>query len=105
MSSNSIVVSYEDLAFKGLIGDLKKAALCDVKTLCSISCNRCPNVHSCIDLTQISVVGLEIECIRIKQTEKGDLDLHINADNIMTWLEKNDLAHQNILDKVASSDF
>ncbi|HEY5715778.1 MAG TPA: hypothetical protein VIS54_05135 [Psychromonas sp.] len=104
MSSNTIVVSYLDLAVKGLIGDLKKAALCDVKTVCRLSCNRCPNVCGSIDLAQISVVGLEIEQIVIKQSEHGDLDLHINADNIMLWLEQHDLAHQKIPDEEAPGD-
>ena len=105
MSANSMVVSYDELAFKGLISDLKKAALCEVKTLCSLACNRCPNVYSGIDLTQISVVGLEMECILIKQTKNGDLDLHIHADNIMPWLKRNNLAYQKIPIQAVLCDF
>ncbi|MGB5443995.1 MAG: hypothetical protein WBM99_00700 [Psychromonas sp.] len=97
MSSNTIVVSYRDLVFKGLIGDLKQAALSDVKTLCRTSCDRCPNVCHCIDLSQISVAGLDIERIAIIPVQNGELDLHIDAGNIMPWLEKNELVHRKII--------
>ncbi len=98
MSSNRIAVSYQDLCSKGLISDLKKAAICDVKTVCRLSCNRCPNVCSAIDLEKIAVVGLQLDHILIKQTEEtGNLDLHLSADNIVVWLKKNDIAYQNIL--------
>lgn len=98
MPSNRVAVSYQDLCSKELISDLKQAAICDVKTVCRLPCNRCPNVCSTIDLEKIAVVGLQLDHVVIKQTEETDnLYLHLSADNIFAWLRKNDIAYQNIL--------
>ena len=98
MLSNIIAVSYHDLCSKGLISDLKQAAICDVKNVCRLSCNRCPNVCNAIDSEKIEFAGLQVDQVMIKQIEyTDDLDLHLSADNIVIWLEKNDIAHQNIL--------
>ncbi|WP_372882463.1 hypothetical protein [Psychromonas sp.] len=96
MSSETIAVSYQDLASKGLIGDLKQAAFCDVKTVCRIPCDRCPNVLRFIDSARISLLGIEVKRIVIKQSETGELDLHITADNIIPWLKKNNITPRKI---------
>lgn len=97
MSSNRIAVSYKDLCSKGLISDLKLAAVCEVRTVCRLSCDRCPNVCNAIDFEQISVAGLQLDHIAIKQTgQPGNLEVHVSATNIVVWLEKNGLAHQAV---------
>lgn len=99
MASATIAVSYQDLCSKGLISDLKQAAKCDVKHLCSLSCNRCPNISDSIDLEKITILGLKLDHIEIKTTEEVDnFDLHLSGDNITEWLQKNDITYQIVPD-------
>jgi hypothetical protein len=93
-SLNQVVVSYQDLCSKGLISDLKQAALCDVKTLCRLSCNTCPNVCAHINLKKVFLVGLQPDSLIIKQSENEDLDIHMSGEGIIVWLDKNELAYQ-----------
>jgi len=93
-SLNQVVVSYQDLCTKGLISDLKQAALCDVKTLCRLSCINCPNVCVDINLKKVSFVGMKPDTLLIKPTEKEDLDIHLSGDHILLWLDRHGLAYQ-----------
>lgn len=93
-SLNQVVVSYQDLCAKGLISDLKQAALCDVKTLCRLSCNNCPNVCTDINFKKVFFVGLQPDSLMIKHSENEDLDMYMSADNIILWLDKHGLAYQ-----------
>ncbi|ABM03415.1 hypothetical protein Ping_1618 [Psychromonas ingrahamii 37] len=93
-SLNQVVVSYQDLCSKGLISDLKQAALCEVKTLCRLSCNNCPNVCVDINLKKVSFVGLQPDSLIIKYTENEDLDIHMSGEHIIVWLDKHDLDYK-----------
>jgi hypothetical protein len=92
--ANKVVVSYQDLCSKGLISDLKQAALCDVKTLCRLSCNHCPNVCADINVKKVFIVGLQPDSLIIKNTENEDLDIHLSGEHLIAWLDKHDLAYQ-----------
>lgn len=93
-SPNKIIVSYQDLCSKGLISDLKQAALCDVRTVCRLSCNNCPNVCVNINFKKISIVGLQPDTLMIKYTENDDLYIHMSGEHILVWLDKHGLAYQ-----------
>ena len=93
-SLNQVVVSYQDLCTKGLISDLKQAALCDVKTLCRLSCINCPNVCVDINLKKVSFVGLQPDSLVIKPTVNEDLDIHMSGEHIILWLDRHGLAYQ-----------
>lgn len=95
MSLNIISVSYQDLAASGLISDLKHAATCDVKNVCRLACNRCPNVYFYIELEEVAIKGLQIDYIMIKKS-KGcdDFNLHLSAKDIVDWMKKNNITYQ-----------
>jgi len=93
-SLNQVVVSYQDLCVKGLISDLKQAALCEVKTLCRLSCHTCPNVCIDINLKKVSFVGLQPDSLMIKPTGNEDLDVHLSGEHIILWLDRYGLAYQ-----------
>lgn len=95
MPLNIIAVSYQDLCSKGLISKLKKAANCDVKNVCRLSCNRCPNVFAAIDLEKIVIKRLNFDyAVIIKTDKEDDFELHLSAPNIHSWLKTNNIPYQ-----------
>lgn len=101
MLSNIVAISYKDLSAKGLISDLKQAATCDIKYVCRLPCNRCPQVFSAIDIQAVKMTGLELKYATINKTQPddGDIELQINADNQISWLKKNKIAYRIIYKK------
>ena len=85
------IVNYRDLCSKELINDLKEAATCEVRTVCRLSCNRCPYVLENIDTGKINVKGLSSYTIKLKKAANEQLLISITAPNIDNWLVKNNL--------------
>lgn len=67
----------QDLCSKGLISDLKQAALCNLKTLCRLFCNNCPNVCVNINFKKVFFAGKQPDSLIIKHTENDDLDIYM----------------------------
>ena len=86
------VVNYRDLCSKELINDLKEAACCEVRTVCRISCHRCPYVLENIDTEKINVKGLSSYTTKLEKAEDERLLISIiTASGIDNWLIKNNL--------------
>jgi len=101
MPLNIISVSYQELSSKGLISELKHAASCDMKNVCRLACNRCPNVFDSIELEEVVIQGLNLDYIVIKKSrDSEDFYLHLSAKNIVDWLKKYNITYQKpVLDK------
>lgn len=82
-------VIYKDLCSKDLINDLKEAAICEVKTVCRLPCDRCPNVLKNIDAEKINIKGLNASTIKLEKVENEQLLISITALKIESWLLKN----------------
>ncbi len=85
------VVNFRDLCSKELINDLKEAASCEVRTVCSLLCHRCPYVLENIDIEKIILEGLSSYTIKLEKTEDEQLLIYITAPGIDNWLTINNL--------------
>jgi hypothetical protein len=81
----SITSSYEVLWSKGLINDLKQAATCDIRYLCRIPCDRCPNTSSKFNLEKIKISGLDNYNLQIHKISTANIFITINAEGISHW--------------------
>jgi|GEM_PF-3430192 len=84
-------VSYEDLCLRGLINDLNESAICEVKTVCHLACNRCPYPLDNIDTKKIKLKGLKTDNITLQKMQNEQLLIIITAPGIDDWLLKNNL--------------
>ena len=100
MPLKRVAVNYQDLCSKGLVSDLKLAAVCDIKKVCRLPCDRCPNVWHMVDLQKVSLTGLKTQNMEIKQMNEGSaLELNFSAENPIAWLNKYDIPYRVIPDK------
>lgn len=93
----SISYSYEALWRKGLISDLKQAATCDIRHLCRIPCDKCPNTSSKFDLDKIKISGLDNYNLQIHKINTNNIFITIKAEDISRWALEHNIVSQNII--------
>ena len=91
----SISHSYEGLWRKGLISDLKQAATCDIRHLCRIPCDKCPNTSSKFDLDKIKISGLANYDLRLHKINTNNIFITIKAEGINLWALQHNVVNQN----------
>ena len=102
------IIDFLSLSSKGLISDLKEAVTCDVRNVCSLPCNRCPNMMNNIDLTKIILNGLNNYSIELIRQEDQQLLLSVSAKDLDYWIAVNHLDYQHSSESqlcTASSEF
>ena len=85
------VVNFNDLFSKKLINDLKEAATCEVNSLCTLPCNRCPYAPDRINIEKIRIKGLNSYTVKLEKTKDEELLIYITAKSLDKWLQINDL--------------
>jgi hypothetical protein len=88
-------IDFLSLSAKGLVNDLKEAVTCDVHNVCSLPCDRCPNMMNNIDLTKIILYGLNNYTIELIRQEDQQLLFNITAKNLDNWIAINHLDYQH----------
>jgi len=88
-------IDFISLSSKGLVSDLKEAATCEVRNVCSLPCHRCPYVMNNIDVTKIHLKGLNNYRIELMKQEDDQLLLSITAKNLDNWIAVNHLDYKH----------
>ena len=81
------VVNFNELCSKELITDIKDAAICEVRTVCSLACCRCPHVVEYIDFDKVNLEGLSLYSIQLEKIGSEKLLVAITAPDIDHWLK------------------